>query len=186
MLVHPETHRIAQLMTVHAGSGPFQHLSTSLVFRTDFTDGSHLGTTDKAVASLFPVQARDGSMPCPWVREVHHLYQIHEASVARYAANGVPVNPGLQDPADYLRTFARKQHERFVETGYLALDEASGTYRYTWKGAFLSAWKLTWPIKSIRVWLRHRRALRCLRAMGREDLGPGYRALGADPAHSSA
>ena len=38
------------------------------------------------------------------------------------------------------------------------LDEAAGLYRFTWKGAFLSTWKLVPPVKQIRVALRNRQS----------------------------
>ncbi len=171
----PESRRTAQLFTVFAASGLARQVVTVLAFRTEFTDGTCLMTGNSGVASLFPRSARirEGSFSCPWVRNPNRLYQIHEASVAHYVSDGIPTPQGTSDPVEFLRESVRREHAHFVEVGYVYLDEDRGVYRYTWKGATLGAWKLIWPIKPIRQWLRRRKAIRTLRELGLEHFRTG-------------
>jgi len=60
----------------------------------------------------------------------------------------------------------RKDYERQVGFGCMFLDTMSGTYRPTWKGASLMAWKLTWPVNAIRCWWMRTKARATMRWLG--------------------
>ena len=60
----------------------------------------------------------------------------------------------------------RKDYERQVEFGYMFLGTRSATYRPTWKGASLMAWKLTWPVSAIRSWGMRAKARATMRRLG--------------------
>ena len=105
-------------------------------------------------------------MAFPWIGDPRALYEIHEASVAHYAADGIPCEMDLRDPAAFLRSSSRDEIAKYAEVGYLRLDEPRRRYRYTWKGAILGVCKLTWPIKPIRRMLRRRKARAILRELG--------------------
>src|SRR5262249_33660943 len=139
-----------------------------------FSDGTWLATGNSRMARAIPsLRARRGSMSFPWITDPGELYEIHAASVAHYAADGIPVEPATQDPAEFLRSSIRRELAEFAEVGYTRLVEARGIHRYTWKGAFLMAWKLTWPIKAIREWSRRRKGSRMLRELGLVHLADG-------------
>jgi hypothetical protein len=171
----PKARRTAKLLTVFAASGFVRQVATSLTFRSEFTDGTWLITGNSAVASLFPqsTRCREGSFSFPWIQDPNGLYQIHEASVAHFASDGIPAPQDTSDPLEFLRESVGREHQHFVEVGYVYLDEARGVYRYTWKGATLGAWKLIWPIKPIRQWLRRRKAFRILRELSLEEWEQG-------------
>jgi hypothetical protein len=161
--------RTAQFFTIFAARGPFRKVATVLAFRTEFTDGTSLFTGNSRIASAFPrVQIREGSMSFPTIEDPRRLYDIHEASVAHYASDGIPVEPDIQDPAEFLRSSNRRELAGLAELGYLRLDEERQVYRFTWKGAFLVAWRLVWPVRSMRQMLRRRKAARMLRELGRD------------------
>jgi hypothetical protein len=148
---------------------------TSLIFYTEFTDGSRLVTSNTAQRSIQPIRRnRPESMSFPWIQDPVRLYAIHDACVARYAGDGIRVAPTISDPAEYLRTSRNDEVARFVESGYYQRDEASGRYRSTWKGAYLMTWKLLWPVKPVRHLLRDYWAARMLRELGLD--GPTNRA----------
>lgn len=171
----PEARRTAQLFTVFGASALTRQVVTVLAFRSEFTDGTWLATGNSGVPSLFPRsdRCREGTSSFPWIHDVYRLYQVHEASVAHYASDGIPAPQDTSDPIEFLRESVRREYEHFVEVGYVKLDEARGVYRYTWKGAILAAWKLIWPIKPIRLWLRRRVAVRILREIGLEHYAMG-------------
>jgi hypothetical protein len=164
----------SQVFTVFAATGPVRLVSTVLNFKTEFTDGTSLITANSQLPNVFPtVRRREGSMSFPWITEPRDLYEIHEASVAHYAPDGIPIELEIEDPAEFLRSSSRRELAEFVEIGYHRHDERRRVYRLTWMGAFLIAWKLTWPIKPIRQWIRRRGADRILRELGLDRLAPG-------------
>ncbi len=137
----------------------------TLIFLTNFGDGSRLVTSNNLLQRLQPSlsRMRRGSMSFPWIRDPFRLYAIHEACVAFHAPDGIRVAPSLSDPVAHLKETRDEELAHFVETGYFYVDESLGQYRLTWKGAMLSGWKLLWPLKPIRQSLRHRAARRILR-----------------------
>ncbi len=169
---NPEARRTAQLVTVFGASGLARQVVTILEFASEFTDGTSLTTGNSGVPSLFPRsdRVRKGSGSFSWIKDPYRLYQVHEASVAHYASDGIPAPRDTSDPLEFLRKSLRREIEHFVGVGYVELDEARGVYRYTWKGAILGAWKLTWPIRPIRQWLRYYEAVRILERIGLEYL----------------
>jgi hypothetical protein len=175
---------VSQLFTVFAASGVLQRVVTVLNFRTEFTDGTSLITANSRAAKLFPpVRLREGSMSFPWIDAPRPLYEIHRASVAHYAADGIPRETDIGDPADFLQASSRREIAGIAEVGYLRLDEPRRVYRYTWKGAVLATWKLTWPIRPIRQMLRRRKAARILRELGLDRFAAETR--GFEPASLS-
>lgn len=171
----PEAQRTAQLFTVFAASGFARNVVTVLAFRSEFSDGTWLITGNSGIASLFPESghSREGTCSFPWIQDPNRLYRIHEASVAHYAPDGIPVPQDTSDPLEFLRESLRREYAHFLAVGYVYLDEARGVYRFNWKGATLGAWKLTWPIKPIRHRLLRRKAIRFLRELGLEHLRMG-------------
>ena len=113
-----------QFFTVFVATGPIRRVATVLHFKTAFTDGTALGTSNNTVLSFFPaVRSRQGSMAFPWIGDPRALYEIHEASVAHYAADGIPCEMDLRDPAAFLRSSSRDEIAKYAEVGYLRLDE---------------------------------------------------------------
>jgi hypothetical protein len=164
---NPGARCIAQFFTVFVATGPIRRVVTILHFKTAFTDGTALGTSNNTVLGFFPaVRSREGSMAFPWIGDPRTLYEIHEASVAHYAADGIPCETDIRDPAAFLRSSGRDEIAKYAEVGYLRLDEPRRVYRYTWKGAILGVCKLTWPVKPIRKMLRRWRAKAILRELG--------------------
>lgn len=172
---NPEAGQTAQLFTVFGASALSRQVVTVLAFRSEFTDGTWLATGNSGVAGLFPRsdRCREGTLSFPWIKDAYRLYQVHEASVVHHASDGIPAPQDTSDPREFLRESSRREHAHFVEVGYVKLDEARGVYVYTWKGAILGAWKLTWPIKPIRLWLRRRKAVRILQEIGLEHYAMG-------------
>ena len=105
----PRARCTAQLFTVFAASGLVRQVTTVLNFRTEFTDGTSLSTANSRTLKFFPpVRIREGSMAFPWIDDPRALYEIHRASVAYYAADGIPRETDLNDPAEFLRASSRR------------------------------------------------------------------------------
>jgi hypothetical protein len=167
------TRQLAKHLAVIGSASNSQVMTTVLAFLTEFADGTKLITSNHAMRALEPQPAvREGSMSFPRVRNPRHLFEIHNASVARYASEAIRVERAIVNPTEFLRTVRREQAARHVESGYSYFDEESRRYHPTWKGAILMAWKLWRPIKRIRDWSLRRRAARMLRELGLAHLAP--------------
>jgi hypothetical protein len=161
------TWQIAKQLTVIGPGATVGKATTVLGFFTEFADGSKLITSNPPTRALEPrLGVRQGSMSFPLVRDPTRLYEIHNASVARYAGDRIRVERAILNPAEFLRTSRREQTAKHIESGHFYLDEEGRRYRPTWKGAILMAWKQRWPIKPIRDWSLQRRAGRMLRELG--------------------
>jgi hypothetical protein len=120
---NPQARRTAHLFTVFAASGVVRHISTVLAFKSEFSVGTVLTTGNSRVGGTFPpVRVRRGTISFPWITDPGELYEIHAASVAQFAADGIAVEPAIEDPAEYLRSSSRRDMAKFAEVGYTYLD----------------------------------------------------------------
>lgn len=167
LFANTSSRRTAQRITTIVGVGPPQEPQPYLAILTDFTDGTCL-ITDNSEGSLIcpPRFFRRGSMSFSRATGLRRLFEIHEASTAHYAAEGVPCEPRTEDPAEYLRADQQRMLARIAEAGFFQHDAARPVYHLTWKGALLVTWKHKWPIKPIRQMVGRRRARRLLRELG--------------------
>jgi hypothetical protein len=164
-----ETSQTARLFTLDVLSPRSPRRETTLLFHTEFADGTRLATGNSASGTLTPrVRVRKGTAAFPQCRDPEKLYEIHQAALARFAGDALRRPPSMTEPLEYLRSFAYEQTLKQVETGYYYLDEESGVFHHTWKGAAMKALRLGWPGKQVYNFLRRRRAERLLKEMGIE------------------
>jgi hypothetical protein len=157
----------AKWLTVMFQSGPLRKMATSLLFTTDFTDGTRLATSNNLLPSPFPrIRVREGTASFPAVRGPRRLCEIHRACIKHFCGDAIRVLPTIKDPAEFLRQSIGEELAKFAESGYLYLDDKLDVYRPTWIGAYLIGWKLLWPLKPIRAMIRRRRAARLLLDLG--------------------
>ena len=134
-----------------------------IAFTTEFNDATKLTTSNSSELSIIPVpRLREGSGWFPEFKRPLRLFQIHQASVARFGADALRLEPNLKDPAEFLRRSMHADAERCLDTGYYYEDVNRGVYRPTWRGACLMAWKSTWPVKPIRRFIRKCRSSQLL------------------------
>jgi hypothetical protein len=161
--------QVAQVITAIAVTAHVRKTVTLLLFSTEFNDQTKLSTRNSPQSIVIPLlRHREGSHSFPWIKSPHRLFEIHQASIARFGGDAARVAPSIDDPAEFLRRSMRAEADTFVDTGYYYEDPKYGIYRPTWRGACLMAWKSTWPIKPIRQFVRKRRAAEFLRALGLE------------------
>ena len=72
--------------------------------------------------------------------------------------------------ANELGNSTQKQIHGQTVIGFFYLDSRQEFYRLTWKGTFLTTWKLLWPIKQIRRAMMRRQNRRLLAEWGMLDL----------------
>jgi hypothetical protein len=147
----------------------------SMVFRTDFADGCSLHTSNVALLHIRPPRPTMHGYRFIRIIDPAALHRVHEAIIERlFERKTRDLVLDSKFDGDHIR-FARWQAERerahLVETGYYYHDKASDTLRLTVKGAFLGAWKRSWPWRQFRDRKRDRDAARVLKQIGMNEYG---------------
>ena len=162
--------QIAQVVTAIAVNAHVRKSVTLIAFTTEFNDKTKLTTSNSVHLAVIPfVRLREGSQSFPSIKSPHRLFEIHQASVARFGSDAARLPRSIDDPAEFLRRAMRADTDTFLDTGYYYEDPKYGIYRPTWRGACLMAWKSTWPVKPIRALIKKRRAAELLRELGLEQ-----------------
>ncbi len=158
------TSEVAHIVNSFASSG----INTSLLlFRTDFADGTMVTTNNNNTPSYLPTPRPPVRVfAFPQVRDPGRLYEVHQAVVGQFDGGSPRRDPIGDDPDAYLKRSQQREQARYLACGYHYLDETKGVQRLTWKGAFMSALKLIWPVKQIRKAWRLWKAAKMLRELG--------------------
>ncbi len=156
-----ETMETARIITAVGATGIVRIAYSDAGFRTEFSDGTEVVTSNRRSPKVYP------TMPPPYhgqafpqIREIGHLLVIHRALADHFGAGRIPVDAVGDDPGEFLRQVDHKRPQaHHVACGYNYVDEMAGVQRLTWKGAVLMTWKLSPPIKQVRLaWERFRAA----------------------------
>jgi len=177
MFVNRERRCIASIAVSYLKNleGVWQIKHAFTVFRTDFTDGTTLATSNSSTLQFRPPRPTWRSHRFVKIEDPAVLQQLHEAIIERSCAGRIrDLLLDSQFKGDWL-AFARYQASEepahLVDTGYYWLDESADVLRPTIKGAFISAWKHSWPWKQLRGRKRDRDAARTLLELGLDEQG---------------
>ena len=143
---------------------------TLTTFRTKFTDGTEIVTSNGKFRGIFPVNPRVDALLCPGVGDVERLYSFHRARVARDAGPRVATLDGTADGPAYMRKEWRDTFDRLAKLGYYRIDTGADQYRMTLKGAFLTTYRLLSPFRQIQAFRRAAKSNRALKELGFVDL----------------
>jgi hypothetical protein len=141
----------------------WQLRDTSVKFSSLYSDEALITTDNSRTLGLYaPVPGRT-VLQVPEIRDIADLYQFHREMTERFGSAQQKVWRGDEDPIKRMRRAHLREISAQVALGYRYLDENSGIYRLTWKGAFLMTLKCMRPISTIRRALVRRRMSRLLR-----------------------
>ncbi len=132
-------------------------------FTTRFVDGSEYVTSNNPLSGLYPVPGFRKGLAFPGVDDPARLLALHRRGLAEAGEFSSRLEATGGDPLADLRDLMAREQAQQVASGYSRLDEASGLYRLTLKGAYLIAVKQLWPWGPIRRAIRRRRVARKLR-----------------------
>src|SRR5262249_28061824 len=145
---------VARLITTFGTRTAGRPGQGGLVF-TELADGTELATTNVTTLSGNPPRKDRRVLWIPEIEDPRELYEFHKQLVNKYGK--VPQPFSLNGKIiDYMVKHSDAQMARWVKNGHYKLDSKNNQYRFTWKGAAIHAWKLTWPIKPLhRAWRKH-------------------------------
>ena len=172
----------AQVLFAHPSTGDlatvFATWSTgiralTMAVKSEFRDGTVIETGATKFIGYHPPHPGVDYVCFSWVKDAHSLCEAHRRRVERRGKSAdprVPLAPG--DEARYLERDSDAENERMVRLGYHYFDQSANTCRLTWKGAFLSAWRLSEPLRTRRRNRRDRSARIQWRELGMEQWQP--------------
>lgn len=161
-------------------NGVWEIKHTVISFRTDFTDGFTLATSNFNLISVFPPRPNTQTYRFVRIKDPALLHAVHEGILGRdFEAKRRDLLLDSKFGGD-ATAFNEWQNAddgaRRTESGYYYHDEATDKMRPTLKGAYLSVWKNSWPWKELRERRRDSEANRVLRELGLNTQGRAERA----------
>jgi hypothetical protein len=141
-------------------------VATLVTFRTEFSDGTAIVTSNSASPGVFPRDRNVSAVRCPGIRDFALLYRFHRARVDRDRAGRTATLDRVKDARTRMQNEWTETYQRLIGAGYYSLDETRQRYVPTLKGAFLMTYRLLPPFKQIQKFRRDRLAERTLRELG--------------------
>ncbi|MDB5172019.1 MAG: hypothetical protein JWN51_792 [Phycisphaerales bacterium] len=146
--------------------------SRSMLFaiRSEFPDGTWIATANNRGIGIFPREPGTEVANFSWAKDPAELHEAHRRLLRRAGKSNTPrIAPAPGEALAYVdREWDRNSHWH-VRCGYRWRDDSAGVYRFTWKGAYFSTWKLLWPLKGWRLRLRDYKARRLWNELGMDQ-----------------
>jgi hypothetical protein len=161
VMEHPRTLDLVKLMVATAGASS----TFALVFETWFEDGAVVGTTNRPKPRNLPLLPQSTALWLPDVQDTNQLYRIHGQLRDVLGSTRKRLSMG-NDPAAHLSMVHNRQFRNLVAMGYFYLDEAANVYRHTWKGAFLTTWRVLFLVRALKRAWNYRRSRKLLHELG--------------------
>ena len=135
-------------------------------FITRCSNDSQVDTNTNATAPvLFPWPSYH-VFRFPQIKDAFTLYRVHRMLVQQHTGGSSPELPPKGHELAELKRRLERYGVRQQERGYMRLDSTGDSYRLTWKGAILGAWRSIWPISTIRNLLMQGQSQTRLRSLG--------------------
>jgi hypothetical protein len=141
----------------------------SLVFsvRSEFADGTSVATYSSRSIGVYPPNPGNDAVNFAWVMDAQTICEAHRRRLDQLGKSAVPrVAPAPGQELEYVDREWQRESERYVELKYRYVEPSAGVLRFTWKGAILTSYKLTPPIKGWRIKRRDQRSRRKWQELG--------------------
>jgi len=147
--VNEESAEFAQVLSTLRLRGGRVFAVNSLLFATDFTDGTTVATSTTPAAHG-PSDPNVDYLRAGTITSVSELHRAHRLHVRHLQAERIPTLDRVPDTATRVLQRRAEKLERLREAGYVKFDARSQEYRTTVKGAILATYLYLWPLKQIR------------------------------------
>jgi len=135
-------------------------------FITRCSDDSQVDTNTNSTAPvLFPSPSYH-VFRFPQIKDAFTLYRAHRMLVQEKIGRSRPELPAHGQELTELKRRLERYGPRQRERGYMYLEADGQSYRLTWKGAILGAWRSIWPISTVRGWWMQNRSEVRLKSLG--------------------
>ncbi len=135
-------------------------------FITRCSNDAQVDTNTNAIAPVLYPSPTYHVFRFPQIKDAFTLSRVHRMLVQTKLGGARPeLPPPGQEMAELKRRLER-YGPRQQECGYMYLDDAGESFRLTWKGAILGAWRSIWPISLLRARWMQGKSESHLRALG--------------------
>ena len=136
---------IATALAIQKADGQLHSL---VGFTTRISGGRTLRTSNSPLAAITPAPAGESRLRLPRERDTERLYAVHLRRMGEATAAGAKVERlTIGDPVAYQHREELSSLAQFVSCGYW--QRSGDRLTLTWRGAFLSAWRLLPPWREI-------------------------------------
>jgi hypothetical protein len=141
-------------------------------FITRCSDDSQVDTNTNSTAPvLFPSPSYH-VFRFPQIKDAFTLYRAHRMLVQEKIGGSRPELPAKGQELSELKRRLERYGPRQQECGYMYAEADGQSFRLTWKGAILGAWRSIWPISVLRGWWMQNRSEVRLKSMGVAEYRP--------------
>lgn len=127
---------------------PDGSLHALLGFTTRLAGGAKIRTSNSPLPAITPAPAGESRIRLPAEQNAGRLYALHSRRVDEALATGKRIDRlSIGDPVAYQHQEELSSLAQFVASGYWR--RSGDRLTLTWKGAFLSAWRLLPPWRGI-------------------------------------
>lgn len=162
LLSNSQTREWADVSVVKAATATAGYIE----FITRCSDDSQVDTnTNSKAPVLFPSPSYH-LFRFPQVKDAFTLYRAHRMLVEQKIGGSRPELPPQGQELSELKRRLERFGPRQQERGYMYLEADGQSFRLTWKGAILGAWRSIWPISAVRSWWMQNRSEVRLRSLG--------------------
>ena len=145
LLAEAEPGTVATALAIQKKDG---RLHALLGFTTRLRGGGKIRTSNSPLPAITPAPAGESRLRLPAEQNAGRLYAIHVQRVSEATAAGARIDPvSMGNPVAYQRGEELASLAQFVASGYWR--RTGDRLTLTWKGAFLSAWRLLPPWRAI-------------------------------------
>lgn len=136
---------VATALAIQKSDG---HLHSLVGYTTQLRGGRKLRTSNAPFAAITPAPAGEDRLRLPRERDATRLFAVHERRLREATGAGAQLDRlTVGDPVAYQHREELASLAQFVASGYWRRQGDRLTL--TWKGAFLSAWRLLPPWREI-------------------------------------
>lgn len=135
-------------------------------FITHCSDESQVDTNTNSTAPVLFPSPTYHVFRFPQIKDAFTLYRAHRMLVQEKIGGSRPVLPPEGQELNELKRRLERYGPRQQQCGYMYVERDGQSFRLTWKGAILGAWRSIWPISAVRGWWMQNRSEVRLRSMG--------------------
>jgi hypothetical protein len=162
LLSNPQTQEWADVSVVKSPT----KMKGYIEFITHCSDESQVDTNTNSTAPVLFPSPTYHVFRFPQVKDAFTLYRAHRMLAQEKLGGSRAVLPPQGQELNELKRRLERYGPRQQECGYMYLEGDGQTFRLTWKGAILGAWRSIWPICAVRGWWMQNRSEVRLRSMG--------------------
>jgi hypothetical protein len=135
-------------------------------FITRCSDDSQVDTNTNFTAPVLFPSPTYHVFRFPQIKDAFTLYRAHRMLVQEKIGGSRPELPAQGQELNELKRRLERYGPRQQERGYMYVEADGQSFRLTWKGAILGAWRSIWPISLLRGWWMQNRSDVRLKSLG--------------------